>query len=319
MDYTYSSIGLGTAAIGRPQYINIRREENTPITLEDFRKKGWQTLEHAYQQGIRYFDTAPGYGLAEELLTDWVLSKKDPTIEIATKWGYTYIANFDPKAIQHEIKEHSVSKLNEQWKQSKKILPYLKIYQIHSATFESGVLENEAILKRLAQLKSKHNLMIGITTSGANQLDVIQKALGIEVEGHSIFDAFQVTYNILDQSLIDIIKYIHTKNKKVIIKEALANGRLFPNSNYPNYHRLYVFLQELADKYQVGIDAVALRFCIDTVAPYKILSGASNESHVDENLKSATFTLDSKEIEALQSFQSSPIKYWSERKKLSWN
>ncbi|WP_271764654.1 aldo/keto reductase [Aquimarina algiphila] len=319
MDNTYSSIGLGTAAIGRPQYINIRREENTPITLEDFRKKSWQTLEYAYQHGIRYFDTAPGYGLAEELLIDWVSSKNDSTIEIATKWGYTYTANFDPKATQHEIKEHSISKLNEQWQQSKKILPYLKMYQIHSATFESGVLENEVVLKRLAQLKSKHNLMIGVTTSGANQLEVIQKALEVEVEGNSLFDAFQITYNILDQSLLSIIKTIHTKNKKIVIKEALANGRLLPNNSYPNYQKLYIFLQELADKYQVGIDAIALRFCIDTVDPYKVLSGASNQSHVNDNLKSTTFVLDSKEIEDLQSFKSQPIQYWSERKKLSWN
>ena len=65
------------------------------------------------------------------------------SIEIATKWGYTYTANFDANATVHEVKEHSLSKLNEQWNFSKQLLPYLKVYQIHSATLETGVLENK--------------------------------------------------------------------------------------------------------------------------------------------------------------------------------
>ncbi len=312
-------IGLGTAAIGRPQYINIRKEENESISLEGFRERGWQTLEYAYNQGVRYFDTAPGYGLAEELLIDWVLFKNDPTIEVATKWGYTYTANFDPKATVHEIKEHSISKLNEQWQTSQRLLPNLKIYQIHSATFESGVLENEAVLHRLLELKQEHKIEIGITTSGHNQVDVIKKALEIEVNGDLLFDAFQVTYNILDQSIADIANILKEQKKKIIIKEALANGRLFPNQEYPKYQELYTALQKLAGKYQVGIDAIAMQFCLDSLQPYKILSGAANQKHIGDNLKTGTFQLNLEEIEALYTLKSDPKHYWIERKNLSWN
>ncbi len=316
---THELIGIGTAAIGRPQYINIRQEEIETLTIESFKKKGWDLLELAYQQGIRYFDTAPGYGLAEELLIDWALSKNDPLIEVATKWGYTYTANFDPKAIQHEIKEHSISKLNEQWVKSKQLLPNLKIYQIHSATFESGVLENKTVLQKLLALKKEHNIEIGITTTGHNQVDVIKKALEVRVDEYSIFDAFQVTYNILDQSITDIAQVLKEQNKKLIIKEAMANGRLFPNQAYPQYKQLYTFLQKLANKYQVGIDAIALRFCIDSIDPYKILSGAANKAHLNDNLKTATFQLSLEEIELLSALKTRPENYWIERKKLSWN
>ncbi|WP_103072223.1 aldo/keto reductase [Aquimarina sediminis] len=312
-------IGLGTAAIGRPQYINVRQEEGASISLEEFRNKGRDTLEYAYQNGIRYFDTAPGYGLAEELLLDWVKTKQDPDIEVATKWGYTYVANFDPTATTHEIKEHSLTKLNEQWLQSQKLLPYLKIYQVHSATFDSGILENEEILKRLYELKSKHNLIMGITTTGDNQIEVIKKTLNIVIEGNSLFDAFQVTYNVLDQSLNDIMDTLKEQHNKVIIKEALANGRLFPNDNYLTYQPLYQILQKLADKYKVGIDAIALRFCIDSIQPYKVLSGAANSDHITDNLKVSNFTLNTNEIEILKSFRSKPSEYWEERKKLGWN
>jgi len=222
-------IGLGTAAIGRPQYINIRQKEATTVSLDIFRQQGWEVLEEAYRQGIRYFDTAPGYGLAEQLLIDWVKEKGDARIEIATKWGYTYVANFDVNATQHEVKEHSLDKLNEQWLQSRHLLPHLTTYQIHSATFDTGVLENVEILHQLAELKMEHGLKIGLTTTGANQLAVLKKALAVEINDELLFEVFQVTYNIFDQSLAVIVPYFENTNRRLVIKEALANGRVFPN------------------------------------------------------------------------------------------
>ena len=71
-----SQIGLGTAAIGRPQYINIRSKSTGHQNLETFRTHGLKILEEAYQKGIRYFDTAPGYGMAEELISNWIHSQR---------------------------------------------------------------------------------------------------------------------------------------------------------------------------------------------------------------------------------------------------
>jgi len=76
-------LGLGTAAIGRPLYINIRQQEKVEVDMDAFRQKGMERLELAYAQGMRYFDTAPGYGMAEQLLIDWILQKNDASIEIA--------------------------------------------------------------------------------------------------------------------------------------------------------------------------------------------------------------------------------------------
>jgi len=78
-------------------------------------------------------------------------------------------------------------------------------------------------------------------------------------------------------------------------------------------------LQQLANKYQVGVDAIALRFCIDTLAPFKVLSGGSNPAHINQNLKVIDFELTHNEIETLQSFKIAPAQYWNERKLLSWN
>ncbi|WP_397444490.1 aldo/keto reductase [Polaribacter sp. R77954] len=313
------NLGLGTAALGRPQYINVRTEKCEFSNLETFKKQSFQVLEEAYNLGMRYFDTAPGYGLAEELVLEWLQTKDDKTIEVGTKWGYTYTANFDTNATVHEVKEHSLAKLKEQWNFSKQLLPYVKVYQIHSATFETGVLENRAVLTELVRLKKEHNLKIGITTSGANQVEVIEKALGVMLDGKPVFDVFQVTYNFLEQSLLAIIDELITKNKSVVIKEALANGRIFSNENYPNYTDMYEFLEELATKHNVGADAIALKYCMQTIPESTILSGASSNMQLQENLKVNSFSLSNTEIEQLKSFKATPDSYWSERKQLQWN
>lgn len=313
-------IGLGTAAIGRPQYINIRKKQpNADFSLSSFRKRGLQLIQKAYQSGIRYFDTAPGYGIAEDLLIEWLRSIDDPSIEVATKWGYTYTAKFDPNAIQHEIKEHSLAKLNQQWATSVQLLPYLTTYQIHSATFETGVLDNTAVLDRLAELKATHGLLIGLTSTGSNQRDVLLKALDIQRDGLPLFDAFQVTYNVLDQSLSSILLEMVNQNKRIIIKEALANGRIFPNPSYPHYERLYQTIKQLAEIHQVGMDAIALQFCKQTVRPFTVLSGAASTEHLLGNLQAQELQLRSSDIQILQSMAISTDDYWTERKALNWN
>ena len=312
-------LGLGTAALGRPQYINIRTKNIQKTDLDAFRKHSFSVLEEAYALGMRYFDTAPGYGLAEALVLEWLQTKNDPTIEIATKWGYTYTANFDKNAIIHEVKEHSLAKLNAQWEFSKQLLPYLKVYQIHSATIETGVLENLKVLERLASLKKEHNLKIGLTTTGANQAEVIKKALNITVDGASLFDLFQVTYNFLDQSILKVSEELIQENKSIVIKEALANGRVFRNESYPHYNKMYEVLESISKKHNVGVDAISLKYCEQTIPNSIILSGASTIRQLQENLKADTFMLSSQDLALLDAFKTPAHYYWSERKKLTWN
>lgn len=313
------NIALGTAAIGRPQYINIKKKESEKFDKIKFKRKGMSVLNAAYAEGVRYFDTSPGYGMAEQILIDWLKTKNDKSIEVATKWGYSYVANFNPNATLHELKDHSLSQLLRQWEESKQLLPNLSTYQIHSATFDTGVLDNKEVLGKLGELKEIFSLKMGITTSGDDQVEVIKKALDVEVNNKQIFDTFQVTYNILDQCLLDILDILTDSKKRIIVKEALANGRLFRNEGFSNYSSLYDFLEALAGKYMVGVDAIALRFCVDTVYPFVVLSGASEEFQILENMKSNQIELEQNDIDKLKSFRVDSKVYWNERKQLNWN
>ena len=313
------NIGLGTAAIGRPLYINIRHEKaRVDLPLQEFRKKGITMLDDAYSKGVRFFDASPGYGLAESLLIEWLSQKSDRDITIATKWGLSYVANFDINATVHEVKEHSLEKLNTQWAFSKKLLPYLKIYQIHSATLDTGVLDNKAILQRLHQIRKEHNLIIGLTTTVINQVEVLNKAVDIEMENEPLFSCFQSTYNIMEQSVLQLKATLRNTNRQLIIKESLANGRLIPNALFKKHQGLYRYITKLAAKYHVGADAIAIRFCIDSFPEAVCLSGASSADQLKSNLMATTFQLQKEEMELLGSYKISPTMYWDERKQLPW-
>lgn len=314
------TIGFGTAAIGRPQYINLRSSSNSvKFNKEKFSEEGEAILTAAYQKGVRHFDTAPGYGIAEQIIIDWIRKHQPQNITVSSKWGYSYVANFNHEAKVHEIKEHSLEKLNEQWAKSKQLLPQLNIYQIHSATLDSGVLDNKSILQRLHEIKQQYKIKIGLSTSGESQNEIIEKALKIRVNKQDLFDSYQVTYNVFDQNLLKIKNLLVNQNKCVIIKEALANGRIFPNRKYKNYSSTYQILKQLAAKYKVNEDAIALRFCIDTIQPSTVLSGAINSAQLTSNLDALKFELSTLEIDQIKALSSEPSFYWEERKLLPWN
>ncbi len=312
-------IGLGTAAIGRPLYINIRYKSNELFDLNQFKKRGIKILDRAFDMGVRYFDTAPGYGMAEDLLEKWIKSKSNAQLEVATKWGYIYTANFDSKARQHEIKDHSLNNLDTQWTTSKKLLPHLSTYQIHSATLDTGVMSDDRVLEYMFELKKSHGLLLGITTTGANQIDVLEKAAEIQNDSIPLFDVFQVTFNVLERSLLNSLITLVDQGRRVVVKEALANGRILPNENFQHYQDLYNLLSVVATKYDVGVDAVAIRYCMDRISPFVVLSGASTIEQLESNLQARTFKLSDEELSLLDEHGVSPHHYWEERKKLPWN
>lgn len=315
-----TKIGLGLAALGRPEYINIRNHADIDKSEKAFQKNTFSVLDEAYKLGVRYFDTAPSYGKGEAFLQEWNNTRIHSDVILGTKWGYTYVANWElGYAGKHEIKEHSVEKLQEQWDVSKKMLPKLKYYQVHSATFESGILENQEVLNQLYHIKRETGLQIGITTSGPNQKEVINAALKVKVNDAFLFDSFQVTYNVFEQTTFSILKDVLKQGKTVIIKEALANGRIFNNENFPQYDRAYGLLRKLAKKYKVGVDAIALRFIIDNLRPTYVLSGASNKSQLTQNLKALNFSFTDEELELCKALQKSSTIYWEERSMLDWN
>lgn len=311
-------MGLGLAALGRPGYINLGHGQDLQKDYDVARmeEQTHAMLDRAYALGVRHFDTAQSYGKAEIFLSEWLQKHQPKDVFVSSKWGYYYTADWQINAKNHEIKEHTIERLNAQWPESQARLdPYLKLYQIHSATFESGVFDNKEVIDRLFELKAE-GYQIGLSVSGTKQAEVVEAALQIEKEGKSLFDSVQATYNILEQSAENSLLKARELGLKVIIKEGVANGRLTSRNNEaPFYHSL----NQLAKKYDAGIDAIALAYILRKPFANMVLSGAATEKHLVSNIQAANFTLEKGDVRILDDLKMEAQDYWEERGRLDWN
>ncbi|EQD61885.1 oxidoreductase, partial [mine drainage metagenome] len=159
-------------------------------------------LDRAYALGVRYFDVARSYGLAEDFLASW-LRRREPLPEpvvCGSKWGYTYVGEWRMDVPVHELKDHSLATLRRQYRESSDLLgSHLQLYQVHSATVESGVLEKAEVLSELLQMGAL-GIAIGLTVSGPDQSEVVDRALAVGVDGVNPFSVVQATWNLLEPS-----------------------------------------------------------------------------------------------------------------------
>lgn len=315
-------MGLGLASLGRPGYINLGHAEDLNHNYDEssMEAHAHQVLEAAYNSGIRYFDAARSYGKAEYFLSTWLEKKhfNKGEVIVGSKWGYTYTADWQVAAEKHEVKEHSLAVLNHQWELSRALLPHLQLYQIHSATFESGVLENTAVLNRLAELKGE-GVLIGLSTSGSNQSEVLKRAMDISIDGQPLFDSVQATYNLLAKGVVKQLQEAHRSGMVVIVKEALANGRLTSRNTSPEFASRKRQLERFALKYDVGIDSLALAYLFQSSFVSIVLSGATSTEQLYSNIKGYELQLSESELYELDELGMSEMDYWNERAALAWN
>src|SRR2546423_4654925 len=144
-----AGIGLGLAALGRPGYLNLGHGDDLgdDRSVDALERRTHEILDFAHENGVRYFDAARSYGLAERFLGSWLSARglSPGDVWVASKWGYTYTADWRVDADPPEVKDLSVDTFRRQLDETRELLgDHLSVYQIHSATIESGVLDSEA-------------------------------------------------------------------------------------------------------------------------------------------------------------------------------
>ncbi|PNH10350.1 putative oxidoreductase YdjG [Tetrabaena socialis] len=323
-------LGLGLAALGRPGYINLGHAEDiTGKSVDEMRANCAHVLSAAQAMGIRYFDAARSYGRAEEFLGSWLGGLAPQQLEravVGSKWGYYYTADWqvDTGGQPHEVKEHTAANLAKQADETQGNLgPHLRLYQIHSATLESGVLDAADVLAKLESLKRQLGWKMGLSLSGVQQADVLRKAMSVRMsDGAPLFDCVQATYNLLEQSVGPALLEAHAAGMTVIVKEGLANGRLTPRNTAPLFAGRLVSLQRYADKYGTTVDALALACVIAQPFRPMVLSGATTVQQLASNAAALELVgrLQESDVAALLSeLAQPPAQYWAERTALTWN
>jgi aryl-alcohol dehydrogenase-like predicted oxidoreductase len=312
---TVSRLGLGLAALGRPAYINLGRQRDFGVerSVAELEQRCHAMLDAAYAAGIRYFDAARSYGMAENFLKSWLSARNPPkdTLTIGSKWGYAYVGSWRLDAPVHEVKDLSIDTLRRQIDESQALLgDRLDLYQIHSATLESGVLENVGVLRELLRLRSS-GLVIGLTVSGPNQADVIRRALRVNADGANPFQVVQATWNMLEPSAGAALADAKACGWGVIVKEALANGRLTDRAEGDHANEL----AREATLRAASIDMIALAAALSQPWADAVLSGAVTTEQLESNLRALDFAQESPDWPDVAE---SPRDYWARRSALPW-
>jgi aryl-alcohol dehydrogenase-like predicted oxidoreductase len=306
---TVSRVGLGLAALGRPAYITSGREDDLPDrSVTGMRTRAFLMLDAAYAAGVRYVDAARSYGLAEEFLAGWLAERGHGDVIVGSKWGYRYTGGWRLDAPQQEVKEHSLAMFTTQLAESQALLGRrITLYQVHSLTVDSGLFADAALLAALSRLRAE-GVTIGLSASGPHQAETIRRALALTVDGQQLFTAAQVTWNLLEPSAGPAAAEAATAGWAILVKEAVANGRLTPAGGPP------AALTALAAAHGVTEDAIALAAVLAQPWASVVLSGAVTRAQLNENLAALTVG----QLPEL-SLAESPQAYWAERAARPWH
>ena len=311
-------IGIGLAGVGRPAYLGLGRDEDLGggRSIEFLQRRTHELLDAASEAGVRYVDAARSYGLAERFLGSWLRDRGrtpgDPTV--GSKWGYTYVGDWSMDARVHEVKDHSLAALRRQYAESRAELgEHLNLYQIHSATLESGVLSDLAVLAELARLKEQ-GVAIGLSVSGPGQPELIRQSLEVRIDGERVFQTIQATWNLLEPSAGAALAEAHQAGYGVIVKESLANGRLTSRGD-----SAAGVLGEIAHRHAVNVDAVAIAAVLANPWVHVVLSGAIAADQLASNLEALSVNLSANELDALAALSEPASTYWSLRHSSPWS
>lgn len=300
-------LGLGLAALGRPGYMTLsHRDDFASIEPTAMEAQAHAVLDVAYRAGIRHVDAARSYGRAEAFVHSWLEARGHSDLVVSSKWGYRYTADWDPNAKIHEVKDHSLAHLDAQWAESRAVLGgALRVYQVHSATVESGVLNDSAVLDRLATLRDSGTAM-GLSVTGPRQGEVIDAATVIERGGRRLFDWVQATWNVLDPSAGPALARAQARGLRTIAKEGLANGRLSTRGQLTPW-------LDLARSVDTAPDALALAVALQQPFLDVVLSGAATVDQLRSNLNARNAPVPDWKGLALR-----PDDYWGQRSRLPW-
>ena len=304
-----AQIGLGLAALGRPAYINLGhgRDVADP-SVERMERTAHEVLDAAHEGGVRWFDAARSYGRAEDFLASWLASRglRPGDVAVSSKWGYRYTAGWRVDAAEHEVKDLSAEHFRTQWRETRERLgDYVGLYQIHSATLDSGVLDDPAVRRELDALRDG-GIRVGLTVTGADQAATIERALAT-----GGFDAVQATWNLHERSAESSLARAHEGGLRVLVKETLANGRLTARGADET-------LAAIARERDTSEDAVALAAALARPWADVVLSGAATVGQLESNLAAPDLAWDDGLEQRLAGLAEEPAAYWATRAELPW-
>ena len=209
-------------------------------------------LERAFALGVRYFDTAPSYGVSEERLGRFLAALtpgERSQVRIASKFGEHWDA-----AKAEPFVDHSLEALQRSLDGSVARLGRIDILQLHKTTPE--VLGSSDLARAWEYAAAN-----GITAIGASVSDL--ESAGRAIAG-AAYGVLQFPYNAAQQTFAGVLGRAAARGMKIAINRPFGMGRMLYE------HR------ELSK-------ADAFGFILEKRFEGVILSGTKSPDHLEEN------------------------------------
>jgi aryl-alcohol dehydrogenase-like predicted oxidoreductase len=143
--------------------------------------------------------------------------------------------------------------------------------------------------------------------------------MSIEFDGHPLFAEVQATWNLLSQEVGATLDLARRAGMGVIIKEAVANGRLTSRNQNSAFFSKRAVLENAAESVGTTIDAIAIAAVLAQPWVDVVLSGAANVEHLKSNAEALNCDLGSLLDQLMDSLREDADTYWETRSDLSWN
>lgn len=257
-----SKLGFGTSQIGGPSVIGGKLVG--PDRLNE--KEALAILDHAYENGISFFDTSDKYGNAEELLGKAFGRVRDKVV-IATKCGLT----------EGDERDFSIGHIDRCLGASLKRLKsdYIDIFQL--AKPDPADVTDELLAFMEKKTREGRIRRFGISVSGSKD--------GAEFLKMDAVGSMQIFYNVLFTQDHELIAKTASRGKFVVVRSPLNSGMLsgrytLGTSFGSTDPRGAIFSGEVMSARLSAIEKMKKRFGLasDEVMPFALNFILSNES-----------------------------------------
>lgn len=269
-----SCLSMGTVELGMDYGIREAGESNRPD-----RKEALYLLQYAADRGINLFDTAPGYGISEELIGEAIGTNQN--CYIATKVSKPTV---DRKMLTGEMLLRTV---NTSLENSLRTLrcETIDIVQIHNATVE--IIKQGEMTEVLKRARESGKIrFIGASVYGE------EAALTAINSGY--FDVIQVAYSLLDQRMaLNVLPSARAAGVGIINRSALLKGALTYRAKWlpDELSLLRQASERIINTFGISWDTlpeIALRFCLSSEFVHTVLVGVISKQELDIAISTAS-------------------------------
>ena len=266
-----------------------------------------ETIRHAADAGINFFDTAQGYGFgaSEALIAKALAGRPRGEVVIATKGGLRPAPgggverDASPDWVRRGVDE-SLKALN---------TDYIDLYQIHWPDPNVPFERTAAALAELVKAgKIRH---VGVSNFNAVQMEEFSRALPVET--------LQPPYHLFRREIEDsTLPYTRSRDIGVLVYGPLAHGLLagtlkpdtkfapgdwraksevFRDEEYRRNLRIVEALNRFAEnELDTSVSRLAIAWTLANPAVHVAIVGTRNPKHIDDAIAAASLKLDADAI-----------------------